>query len=98
MPHIAHQKHHSKHKNHFILNKLVLCMAVAEPLMTLPQVYNVWILKQTAGVSIATWSFFTIAAMIWFCYSLTIKNIPLIVSSTLWIVLQGTLVIGLLVN
>ena len=73
-------------------------MAVVEPLFTLPQAYNVWILRETAGVSLATWGFFAFAAVVWLLYGLAIKNTPLIISSTLWVLLEGSLVVGLIVR
>lgn len=76
MPHLAHQKHRQNKKHRTALNQLVLFIAIVEPLMTLPQAYAVWIHHNSAGVSLATWSFFALAAGVWLVYGLTIKNIP----------------------
>ena len=98
MPHIAHHKHlndHKKQTEHLFLNRLVLAMAILEPLMTLPQVYEVWIRQQTEGVSFVTWSFFVGSAIVWLIYGLKIKSVPLIVSSTLWIIVESSIVVGL---
>jgi MtN3 and saliva related transmembrane protein len=100
MPHVFHHKYLKKNKQsdyNKLLNRSVLAMAVIEPLFTLPQSYNVWVLHETNGVSLATWSFFTFAAIVWLLYGLSIKSLPLIISSTLWTVLQGALVIGLII-
>ena len=98
MPHRAHhavRRPLSSYQR--VLNLLILILAVVEPLFTLPQTYNVWILHDTAGVSLTTWSFFTLASAVWTLYGLAIKNRPLIIASTLWTLLQGLLVAGLLV-
>jgi len=73
-------------------------MAIVEPLMTLPQAYEVWMHHKSAGVSIITWGFFTFAAVIWLIYGLTIKNLPIIISSILWVIFEGSVVFGLLIN
>ena len=65
--------------------------------MTFPQIYEVWSKHEKAGVSLASWSFFLIAAMIWLWYGLRIKDKPLIIASTLWVLMEGALVLGLLV-
>jgi uncharacterized protein with PQ loop repeat len=98
MLHLAHQKYRKNQKNRSLINRLVLIMAIVEPLMTLPQVYEIWIKQQRAGVSTLTWTFFTMAAVTWLIYGLKIKNSPLIISSTLWIIVEGSVVIGLLVR
>jgi uncharacterized protein with PQ loop repeat len=79
------------------LETLVLVMGGIEPLFTLPQAYNVWVKHETAGVSLVTWIFFTVAAMIWLFYGFSIKSKPLIVSYALYTILNSFLVVGLLV-
>lgn len=102
MPHIA---HHNRSRLYEIeqrivkytsLTKVVLAMAIIEPLMTLPQVHGIWINKETAGVSLLTWSFYIFAAIIWLFYGLKIKDRPLIIASTLWVIVEISIVIGLL--
>jgi len=72
-------------------------MAIIEPLMTLPQVYEVWINRQAEGVSLLTWSFYVIAATIWLLYGLKIKDRPIILASILWVIVESTIVIGLII-
>lgn len=102
MPHVAHQHHARLHEierriqKYFILTKLVLAMAIIEPLMTLPQVYEIWIKQEAQGVSLLTWSFYISAAIIWLLYGLKIKDRPLIVASSLWLVVELVVVVGLI--
>lgn len=97
MPHHSHHKHVKNKNNVKLITQIVLILAVVEPLMTLPQVYEVWVRHQTEGVSIATWTFFALSAATWLLYGIAIKNTPLIVSGTLWIILETSVVIGLLI-
>jgi uncharacterized protein with PQ loop repeat len=103
MPHIGHQNRgrlaEIKYRisKYTTLTKLVLAMAIIEPLMTLPQVYEVWVKKQTQGVSLLTWSFYLIAAVIWLLYGFKIRDKPLIIASTLWIVVELVVVLGLII-
>lgn len=87
---------HPTPRNESLLNKLVLAMAVIEPTMTAPQVYDIWVKRQTSGVSLLTWSFFTFAAVIWLLYGVKLKSVPLIVAEVLWIIFQTAVVLGLL--
>lgn len=100
MPHAAHHVHIKSHKDlkdNLLLSRLVLGMAIIEPLMTLPQIYKIWVRHETAGVSFATWAFFITAAIVWLLYGIQLKNIPIIVSSTLWILVEGGIVLGLMI-
>ena len=91
-----HHKHHSKALSLF--EKLILVIAVAEPLATLPQIYQIWINKQTTGVSIVTWSLYAIAAGAWLIYAINIKSKPLIISSGLWVITETLVAVGAIIN
>ena len=78
------------------LGRLVLGIAVIEPLMTIPQIYQIWAHHDARGVSLSTWSFYILSAIIWLFYGFKIKDIPLIVASTLWVVMEGFVVLGIL--
>ncbi|GAC1501863.1 MAG: hypothetical protein NVS1B10_06300 [Candidatus Saccharimonadales bacterium] len=85
----------SSSNKHF--ERLMLAVAIFEPITTLPQIYEIWVKKMTAGVSLATWFFYTLTAMIWFIYGLKIKDRPVTISSLLWIISEGFVVLGLLI-
>ena len=64
------------------------------PILTVPQLYNIWILRDTTGVSMFTWLFFTIGSGIWTWYGIEHKEKPIILSSGLLVIAQGLIVIG----
>lgn len=80
------------------LETFVLTMGIIEPLFTIPQGYNIWIRHDTTGVSLITWIFFVIAALIWFVYGLSIKSKPIIVSYALYFLFNSLIVLGLIIN
>ena len=50
----------------------LLYFAVAfGPLMTLPQVYDIWVRRST-GVSVATWTAYIVTSTIWLLHALKI--------------------------
>lgn len=103
MPHLANhnktnaKKLRKKPDDYPFLTKAVLFMAIAEPLMTIPQVYEVWVKHETAGVSLPTWGFMLLASLTWLTYSIKAKSIPVIVSSTIWGIMEGLIVFGLVI-
>jgi uncharacterized protein with PQ loop repeat len=84
--------------SHSVIRKLVLILAVIEPIMTLPQIYEIWVKHQIAGVSLSTWSFYLFAAIVWTVYSIQIKDLPIFLSSSLWVITEGLVVLGLLIS
>jgi len=101
MPH--HSAHHwvrykklTKKQQKQLIRRTVLVVAIIEPLMTLPQIYEVWIKQQAEGVSSLTWGLYIVAGFIWLLYGIQLKDKPLIISSSLWIVTEAIVVVGVI--
>lgn len=69
---------------------------IAGPLFSIPQLYEIWSTQNAQGVSLFSWSSFTIASFFWIIYGITHKEKPIIISQILWFVLQGLIVVGIL--
>lgn len=80
------------------LDKLILIICFVGPVMTIPQVWNIWILKQTAGVSAITWWTYQFTVLVWLVYGYAHKDRAIILSSWLWILVQGMILLGLIIH
>lgn len=87
----------SKNKCVRLLDGIVMLVAFVMPLMSLPQVYKIWILHQVAGVSILTWSAYCILAIPMLIYGIVHKATPLIIMNSIWILMEALIVIGTIV-
>ena len=85
-------------KKILILDKLVYLAGILGPIMTIPQAYNVWILKDVSGVSLVSWSSYLLFASIWLVYGIIHKEKPIIISYFAWIIIEATIVLGLLAH
>jgi uncharacterized protein with PQ loop repeat len=101
MPH--HSAHHrarlkllNKKQQKKLVKRSVLAIAVIEPAMTIPQIYEIWVKHEAGGVSSTTWGLYISAAIIWLLYGIQLKDKPLIISSFLWIITESAVVIGTL--
>jgi uncharacterized protein with PQ loop repeat len=101
MPH--HSAHHwirlkrlNKKQQKQLIKRSVLAIAVIEPAMTLPQIYEIWVKGQAEGVSSTTWGLYIGAAVIWLLYGIQLRDKPLMISSVLWILTEATVVVGTL--
>jgi uncharacterized protein with PQ loop repeat len=80
-----------------LIDKSIYFIAVASPLMTLPQLIKIWTEQTAAGVSIITWFAYLISAMFWLTYGIAHKEKPIIITNTLWIILDIAVIIGTLI-
>ncbi len=72
-------------------------IAVFGPIMTLPQIYKIWIEQNAIGVSAITWSAYIVSSAFWFIYGVAHKDKPIIFTQIIWIVLDIIIVIGTLI-
>lgn len=89
-------KHVSKKNDKDILDKLVLAVAIIEPLSTIPQIIQIFSTQDATAISLATWILFAVAAVIWLLYGIKLKNTPLIISSLLWVITENIIVLGII--
>lgn len=78
--------------------KFMVVFATLEPIATIPQILQVWVSHNTAGVSLFTWAFYSVTSFVWLAYGVSKKDKPLIASGMFWVLSQGLVVIGLLVR
>ena len=79
-----------------ILDKLVYVVGILGPLSTIPQILKVWVEKSATGVSLLTWIFYLIGAIVLLFYGISHKEKPLIIMYSLWIIVDIILIIGII--
>lgn len=89
----AHKK--AKHKGHLI-DLFIYPMALIAPIMTLPQLSEIWVHKNVAGVSVITWGAYALGGALWMIYGLVHKEKPIIVTNFVLLILQSSIVLGVL--
>ena len=77
------------------LDKIMVFIAIAGPLATLPQVYQVFMTQDAKGLSAATWIIWAFLSVLWMLYGLVHKEMPIVISNLLSIILQATIIIGI---
>jgi hypothetical protein len=91
-PHVAHVEHAIKPH----VNRTVLTLGLAYPLAMLPQLYNVWVLHRTAGLSELTYTAGLVMAFAWALYGLVNRDKAIFGLNVLWIGVHATMIAGLL--
>jgi uncharacterized protein with PQ loop repeat len=87
-----------RHKSPYVvfLDKLTFVAGIVGPFTVLPQIYSIFATKSAAGVSLATWALIFIATFPWILYGIAHKDKSIIVSFTLWEVVNLAVVVGVI--
>ena len=80
-----------------ILDRLIYFVGIFAALMTIPQIWQIWIGRNAGGVSILSWCSYLIAASFWVLYGLAHKEKPIILIYSRWIVLDILIILGILI-
>lgn len=71
-----------------------MVVSVVYPFSALPQVFAVFSGK-TEGVAVLSWIFFLVCTILFFIYGVRRKVPPMIVSNSIWMVMDALVVIGI---
>lgn len=106
MPDVLHHFHKRKriyknyepypHPNKWkrVMDKLIYAAIVIKLTMTVPQVVLIWTTQNASGVSMYTWITYAASSTVWTLYGIMHKEKPIIISSTISLVLEITIVGG----
>ena len=78
------------------LYRLTLVAAVVQPLMTVPQVVQLYTTHDASGLSLATWLGYAIIGLVFLAYGIKYRLVPIATTQVIWFVLQISIVIGIL--
>lgn len=96
---LASGRHHALHKHSELrkpIDVVILVTAIAQPLITLPQVFVIFGSHAAVGVSLLTWGGYEVFAATWLIYGIVHRLKPIMVTECLWILVQGAVIIGIL--
>jgi len=79
-----------------IIDELAYVIGIITPLMSIPQIWSIWVDHSVVGVSLLSWSAFTVASCFWVVYSFLHHELPIIISQVLWVLFQIAIVAGIL--
>ena len=87
-----------KIKSHIssIVNNGIYVIAAMGPLSAFDQVWQIWWLGNKNGVSLLMWLSWIPGAVFWLIYGILHRDKPIILTQTLWLIMQIAIVSGLL--
>lgn len=90
---------HSKKKTPYVifLDKVTLVIGVVGPATVIPQIYSIYSTGSAEGVSAVTWFLMFLVTLPWIFYGMAHKDKTLMVSFTLWEVVNLTVAVGAII-
>jgi len=86
-----------KPKKELFIDKIILIVAIVEPLFTLPQVILIFRNKDASDVSIITWLGFNLMTLIWIWYAIIHKEKIVLIYQLLFFIINCFVIIGALI-
>lgn len=79
------------------VDRCVYFVGVVGPIMTLPQLYTIWVHEHTEGVSLSTWASYAFISSFWLLYGVLHHEKPIIFTYSCWIVIHIFMVSGIII-
>ena len=80
-----------------LFSRVLGAMSVFTMLMTVPQVWTIWVNQQAAGVSVVSWSAYLVSAVLWFWYGLQKRDKNIYLPCVGWVGLDAAVIVGAVV-
>jgi len=80
------------------MDRVMYAVGILAPFVTLPQVIQVWIFRDSSGVSAITWLLMGIVALLWCVYGFIHKEKPLIISNALFCIFNFLIILGVFLD
>ncbi len=81
-----------------LLEKVLPLLSVFTMLMTVPQVWTIWVDGDASGVSLLSWGAYLLSACLWFVYGLRKGDKMIYVACIGWVLLDAAVVAGVLLR
>jgi uncharacterized protein with PQ loop repeat len=81
-----------------LLERILPALSVFTMLMTVPQVWAVWVEGSVAGVSLLSWGAYLVSAVLWFFYGLQKRDKTIYIACVGWVLLDAAVVAGVIVR
>ena len=79
------------------IEKVLPVLSIATMLMTLPQVFTVWVEHEVGGVSLLSWGTYLLAACFWFVHGVQKQDKAIYLACVGWVLLDAAVVAGVLI-
>jgi uncharacterized protein with PQ loop repeat len=87
----------SVHRSDTLLRRVLGGMSIFTMLMTVPQVFTIWVGQQAAGVSLLSWTAYLLSAVLWFWFGVRKRDKNIYLACVGWIALDVAVIVGVII-
>jgi uncharacterized protein with PQ loop repeat len=77
-----------------LIDRLIYIGGTLGPLMTIPQLFKIWIGRNATGVSVISWGAYAAGSFFWIWYGISYKQKPIIFTYSLFFIIEVLIIIG----
>ncbi len=78
------------------IERFALIAGIIQPLISIPQIIQIYSSQSAADVSLLTWVGYLVFAAVFLAYGLTFKLTPIWVTQIIWIIMEVAIIVGIL--
>jgi uncharacterized protein with PQ loop repeat len=94
--HQKHEKYPAESTWKRLLDKLVYVAGIMGPLLTIPQIFKIFMNQDATSISLISWVSYFFGAIVLLMYSVSHKEKPLIIMYSLWVIAHSVVIVGIL--
>lgn len=79
-----------------LMGRSLAAMSLITMVMTIPQVWVVWVDRQTAGVSLLSWAAYLASALLWFVHGVQKRDRNIYLACIGWMALDVAIIAGVM--
>ena len=80
-----------------MMKRLLGAVALVTLVMTLPQIYTIWVDRQVAGISLWSWITYWVGSLVWLVYGIQKRDRIIYLPCAAWLLLDTAVVLGVLI-
>ena len=83
---------------HGAVERVLPYLSALTMVMTVPQIWTIWVLHDASGVSLLSWGTYLIAACFWFVHGLQRRDKAIYIACVGWVLLDAAVVLGVVLH
>lgn len=89
--------HSDKERLKKMFDRFIAIVGLVGPIMTIPQIINVWGYHQVEGLALASWGTYVVTSSFWLLYGILHREKAIICVNIAWIMSNLAVVTGILI-
>lgn len=81
-----------------LIDKSIYVIGISSVAVNIPQLWDIWVEKNTSGVSLVSWTGFFLGSIFWLGYGWIHEEMPIIVVNGLLVFIQAGIILGLILK